>query len=382
MGLLALGDLDGCLGRVEHALRGLETQGASGKTRANYAGALQGFCSWALRRRYLAEHPLQEFVLPDTTRQTTWRDFTLAEIQRLLDHCAPHRRLLYEVTLFSGLRRNELRQLALEHLDMEHSGLRLGTFTKNRQALFHPLPKDLVERLYAHAVSGEPNRVYMSRSRDEVPRDVPLAPLLYVPVGTARDLAQDLAAAGIPLVTEHGKAVFHSLRITYINLVLDLGVNPKEAQQLARHSTVNLTMNVYGRTRSEYLSGVVERLYESVCATFVQLSGVEEPLALAVGGDVGMPKGGFEPIRHLNSTQPSSTQRQHLSTLKHPAPLRSTSVKHPSNIVSQPSCASRVQHQAEGQPYENLAKVVAAWPDLRPEDKQRILAIVEEGGMC
>ena len=107
----------------------------------------------------------------------------------------------------------------------------------------------------------------MSRFSEDNLRDVPLAPLLYVPVGTARDLAQDLAAAGIPLVTEHGKAVFHSLRITYINLVLDVGVNPKEAQQLARHSTVNLTMNVYGRTRSECLSGVVERLYESVCAT-------------------------------------------------------------------------------------------------------------------
>lgn len=297
LGLLALGDLDGCLGRVEHALRGLEAQGASGKTRANYAGSLQGFCSWALRRRYLAEHPLHEFVLPDTTRQTVWRDFTPAEIHLLLDHCAPHRRLLYEVTLFSGLRRNELRQLAIEHLDMEHSGLRLGTFTKNRQALFHPLPRDLVERLHAHALSGEPARVYMSRSRDEVPIDVPLKPLLYVPVGTARDLAQDLTAAGIPLVTENGKAVFHSLRITYINLVLDLGVNPKEAQQLARHSTVNLTMNVYGRTRSEYLSGVVERLYESVCATYVQVGGVEEPLPLMAVGDAEMPKGGFEPPR-------------------------------------------------------------------------------------
>ena len=93
-----------------------------------------------------------------------------------------------------------------------------------------------------------------------------------------------------------------------------------------------------------------------------------------------MPKGGFEPIRHPKSSQPSSTQHQHLSAFKRPAPIRSTSVKHPSNVVSQPSCASRVQHQDESQPYENLAKVVAAWPDLRPDDKQRILAIVEEGG--
>ena len=69
-------------------------------------------------------------------------------------------------------------------------------------------------------------------------------------------------------------------------------MNPKEAQQLARHSTVNLTMNVYGRTKSEYLSGVMERLYESVCATFVQQEAAEEPLALA--GDARMPKGGFE----------------------------------------------------------------------------------------
>ena len=297
LGLSVLGDLDGCLGRVEHALRRLEAQGASGKTRANYVGALQGFCSWALRRRYLAEHPLQEFVPPDTTRRIIWRDFTPAEIQRLLDHCAPHRRLLYEVTLFSGLRRNELRHLALEHIDMEHSGLRLGTFTKNRQALFHPLPKNLVERLYAHAVSGEPNRVYASRYHDDSLYALPLKPLLYVPAGTARDLAKDLAAADIPLVTEHGKAVFHSLRITYINLVLDLGVNPKEAQQLARHSTVNLTMNVYGRTRSEYLGRIVERLYESVCATFVQPEAAEKPLGLAVAGDAVMPKGGFEPPR-------------------------------------------------------------------------------------
>lgn len=197
----------------------------------------------------------------------------------------------------SGLRRNGLRQLAIEHLDTEHSVLRLGTFTRIRQALFHPLPRDLVERLQAHAVSGEPNRVYMSRCRDEVPRDVPKSPLLYVRVGTARDLAHDLTAAGIPLVTEHGKAVFHSLRIMYINLVLDLGVNPKEAQQLARHPTVNLTMKVYGRARSEYLSAVVERLYESVCANDVQVGELEEPLPLVAVRDAGMPKGGFEPPR-------------------------------------------------------------------------------------
>ena len=35
--------------------------------------------------------------------------------------------------------------------------------------------------------------------------------------------AGDLAAAGVPLVTEHGKEAFHSLRITYIGVPLELG---------------------------------------------------------------------------------------------------------------------------------------------------------------
>ena len=82
------------------------------------------------------------------------------------------------------------------------------------------------------------------------------------------------------------------------NLVLDLGVNPKEAQQLARHSTVNLTMNVYGRTKSEYLSGVVERLYTSRCVQLLcNRRRQKSRLPLRLLAMRGMPKGGFEPPR-------------------------------------------------------------------------------------
>lgn len=117
--------------------------------------------------------------------------------------------------------------------------------------------------------------------------------MLYVPVGTARDLAQDLAAAGIPLVTEHGKAVFHSLRITYINLVLDLGVNPKEG------ATTGPTLD------DKRLRTDTERVFERGCGAVVRVGvcnfcasrGVEEPLPLMAVGDAEMPKGGFEPPR-------------------------------------------------------------------------------------
>ena len=92
-----------------------------------------------------------------------------------------------------------------------------------------------------------------------------------------------------------------------------------------------------------------------------------------------MPKGGFESLEIQKRNQHHPTQPQHLSTVTQPEPIRRTPVKHPANIVSHPARASRVQLHVENEPYENLSKVVAAWPDLRPEDQQRILAIVERG---
>ena len=56
----------------------------------------------------------------------------------------------------------------------------------------------------------------------------------------------DLEAAGIPYVDAHGLyADFHALRHTFITNMMKSGVNPKTAQALARHSTIDLTMNVY-----------------------------------------------------------------------------------------------------------------------------------------
>ncbi len=58
-------------------------------------------------------------------------------------------------------------------------------------------------------------------------------------------LRNDLDAARIPYVTDAGVADFHSLRHTFISNLATGGVHPKVAQQLARHSTITLTMDRY-----------------------------------------------------------------------------------------------------------------------------------------
>lgn len=266
LGLIILADLQDILPRVEGALRELQKKGRAGKTLANYAEALGAFCDWCVQRGYLAADPLQSLVPFDTTPRTQRRAMTAEEITRLLAACAPHRQLLLETAFLSGLRVNELRNLARKHLDLERAGLNLDAeWTKNRKPGFQPLPHSLLERLQTFAESGEPARLYAQfYARKDAKLQAPKRPLLYVPSHTARDLDIDLKAANIPKHTPEGKLDFHACRVAYINFVIESATSIKEAQHLARHATPEMTMNVYGRVRKERLSDTIEKVADSM----------------------------------------------------------------------------------------------------------------------
>jgi integrase len=55
-------------------------------------------------------------------------------------------------------------------------------------------------------------------------------------------------------------ADFHALRHTFITNLAMSGVHPKVAQDLARHSTIELTMSRYSHTVMEQRSEAVARL--------------------------------------------------------------------------------------------------------------------------
>jgi len=251
LGFEVLADLYGTLGSVEGKLRELQASGLANKTVANYAETIAAFCDWCVERSYLENDPLKGLKGFDTTPQTIRRAMTGEEIEKLMTHCRPTYRLLYEVALASGLRAKELKSLTVSHLDVERSGLRLdAAWTKGRKAGFQPLPAELTAKL-AESCRGRGAK----------------AKLLRVPTHTARAFCTDLELAGIPRVTEEGKLDFHALRTTFTTLVIESGANIKEAQALARHSTPQLTMNTYARTRPERLAALSERLGETVLSS-------------------------------------------------------------------------------------------------------------------
>jgi integrase len=61
----------------------------------------------------------------------------------------------------------------------------------------------------------------------------------------ARVIRADLKAAGIAYKTEQGVFEFHALRHEFFTDLTSSGVHPKVAQELARHSTISLTIDRY-----------------------------------------------------------------------------------------------------------------------------------------
>ena len=98
-------------------------------------------------------------------------------------------------------------------------------------------------------------------------------------------LRKDLEAAGIPF-EDRARRVFdlHALRHQYISSLAAAGVHPKEAQELARHSTITLTMVYYTHLAVADVAGAVDRLPEIPAEgdqpETARATGTDDPLAL------------------------------------------------------------------------------------------------------
>ena len=77
---------------------------------------------------------------------------------------------------------------------------------------------------------------------------------------SARMIRRDLEAAGIPYETDAGVFDFHALRHQFLSDLAQSGVHPKVAQELARHSTISLTMDRYSHVLDGQKTDALESL--------------------------------------------------------------------------------------------------------------------------
>jgi len=85
----------------------------------------------------------------------------------------------------------------------------------------------------------------------------------------------DLKAAKIPKRGPGGVVCFHSLRHSFINILLEQGAGAKEVQDLARHQTLSMTMNHYAKSSIKRRRELAEGLGETIKMGLNPITGPE-----------------------------------------------------------------------------------------------------------
>ncbi len=189
--------------------------------------------NWLERDEKIARNPLRSVEkVRDHTPKLVRRALTLEDARKFIEVSGP-RGVVYLVCLYTGLRREELRQLEWRdvHLETEIPFLALrAATTKNRKAATLHLHPDAANALRKLRPAG------VSATAKIFPRMVPRIPRFR----------QDLKAAGIPFEDEAGRRLdLHALRKSFQMLLTLNGTQPRVAMALMRHSDIKLTMGAY-----------------------------------------------------------------------------------------------------------------------------------------
>jgi integrase/recombinase XerD len=220
----------------------------STQTSNHYLRAIKQFTRWLVRDRRAIDDPLSSLAMLSvlTDRKHDRRPFIAAELaairQAALDGpivrrmSGPDRAMLYTCAAYTGLRASELASLtrASFNLESDHPVVKVeAAYSKHRREDILPLHESLVALLGPWLAAK--------------PLNEPVWPGCWAKGKEAEVmLKHDLKTAGIPYKDESGRyADFHALRHTFITNMVKAGIAPKSAQSLARHSTIDLTMNVY-----------------------------------------------------------------------------------------------------------------------------------------
>ncbi len=227
----------------------------------HYLTAAKSFFNWLVKDRRLSDSPIAHLskLNERTDRRHIRRALLADELRRLLTAArtgaeshgmsGTARELLYWIAVETGLRAGELRSLTRASFGFDTGSATVtvaAAYSKRRRDDTLDLRPELAKRLMEFTATLTPTAQVF---RMPEPYQVVLM------------LKQDLEAAGIPYSDESGHvADFHSLRHTFISNLAAGGIHPKTAQELARHSSIVLTMDCYSHVAREKLTSALDTL--------------------------------------------------------------------------------------------------------------------------
>ena len=186
----------------------------------------------------------------------------------------PDRAMLYALAVGTGLRASEIGSLTTASLSLADDPPTVvveAAYSKRRRRDVQPLPLWLAERLRKW-LAARPSGPTISSE-----------PQLLWPGSWSRHAAKmlrgDLAAAEIDFRDDAGRVFdFHALRHQFISNLAEAGVHPRTAQELARHSSIDLTMKRYTHLAMRNVVGAVESVPDPMtkASTTLRATGTDD----------------------------------------------------------------------------------------------------------
>lgn len=249
-GFKTIGDIDAT--KVMSHVAELRRQGKGPAAINRRLSSIKGFAKWLFENERARKHRLV-LVKPVNARidrrhpRRILSDEELAKVlaaaessgQRVMGLTGPERAMYYRIALGTGFRAAEIASLtpmSFNLTDMDNASVTVAAaYSKHRREDVQPILRELAERVQTF-IDGKP--------LDK--------PIFKKPDKPVEMLKVDLATAGIPYKNTAGEYCdFHALRHTFISRLARAGVSPAVAKELARHSTIDLTINHYTHVKDE-----------------------------------------------------------------------------------------------------------------------------------
>jgi site-specific recombinase XerD len=251
------------------------------KTSNYYLSAFKEFCTWLVRDGHTPSNPIAYLqalnARTDVRRQR--RALSAEEFSALVNAAAsgpiiqgvtgPDRAMLYILAAWTGYRRQELASLTRSSFKLNTTPAKVtvtAAYSKRRRQDVIPLHPEVATRLKTwlatknDLAANQP--VFDLRAPGGGLRRTAL--MMKLDLERARQTWIDGAKKDrkerkrreetdyLQYQDENGLyADFHANRHTFISNLAKSGVSPKVAQTMARHSDINLTMNVYSHVKME-----------------------------------------------------------------------------------------------------------------------------------
>lgn len=251
------------------------------KTSNHYLSAFKEFCTWLVRDGHTPSNPIAylQALNSQTDVRRQRRALSAEEFLVLIaaastgppiqNMSGPDRAMLYILAAWTGYRRQELASLTRSSFKLTTNPPKVtvtAAYSKRRRLDVIPLHPEVAARV----------KTWLATKKD-LPANQPVFDL-RAPGGelrrTSKMMMLDLEQAReawikaakkdrkerklredsdfLQYKDEHGLyADFHANRHTFISNPAKSGVSPKVAQTMARHSDINLTMNVYSHVEME-----------------------------------------------------------------------------------------------------------------------------------